>query len=119
MVNNERVNDILRELNNNPKVITSVVISRSGMHIAGQLPVEVHLETFVAMAAVLMSAAETVTSGLKGELEDVFVELDRSRIIINSAGNTGVLVVVTNTKDNHDSLHAQIKKAVRDLAAVL
>jgi predicted regulator of Ras-like GTPase activity (Roadblock/LC7/MglB family) len=119
MVNTERVNDILWELNNNPKVITSVVISRSGMHIAGQPPEEVHLETFVSMLAILLTAAETAIRGLKGELEDVFVELDRSRIIIDSAGNMGVLVVVTNTKDNFDSLHAQVKKAVRDLAAVL
>lgn len=119
MVNNERVNDILWELNNNPKVITSVLISRSGMHIAGQPPEGVHLETFVAMLSILFTAAETATRGLKGELENVFVEFDRSRIIIDSAGNKGVLVVVTNTKENHDSLHAQIKKAVRDLAAVL
>ncbi len=119
MVNNERVNDILGELNNNPKVITSLVISKSGMHIAGQPPAEVHLETFIAMAAILVSAAESATSGLKGELENVFVELDRSTIIIDSVGNKGVLVVVTNTKDNHDSLHEQVKKAIRDLVSVL
>ena len=119
MVNKERVNDILGELNNNPKVITSLVISRSGMHIAGQPPAGVHLETFVAMAAILLSAAKSATSGLKGELENVFVELDRSRIIIDSVGNKGVLVVVTNTKDNHDSLHTQIKKAAQGLASVM
>jgi predicted regulator of Ras-like GTPase activity (Roadblock/LC7/MglB family) len=119
MVNNERVNDILGELNNNPKVITSLVISRSGMHIAGQPPVGVHLETFVAMAAVLLSAAESASSGLKGELENIFIELDRSSIIIDNVGNKGLLVVVTNTKDNHDSLHEQVKKVINDLVTLL
>ena len=119
MVNNERVNDILRDLNNNSNVITSLVISKSGMHIAGQPPAGVHLETFVAMAAVLLSAAESASSGLKGELEDVFIELDRSRVIIESVGNKGLLVVVTNTKENHDNLHEQVKKVIRDLISLI
>ncbi len=119
MVNGKRMKDILEKLNNNPKVITSVVISRSGMHIAGQPPEGVHLETFVAMAAVLLSAAESASSGLKGELENVFIELDRSRIIIDSIGNKGVLVIVTNTKDNHDFLYEQVKKVIRELVTLL
>ena len=89
------------------------------MHIAGQPPAGVHLETFVAMAAVLLSAAESASSGLKGELEDVFIELDRSRVIIESVGNKGLLVVVTNTKENHDNLHEQVKKVIRDLISLI
>lgn len=119
MVDKERVNDILGELNNNPEVMNAVVISRSGMHIAGQPPEGVHLETFVTMLTILLTASETAISELKGKLQDVFVELDKSRIIIDSAGNKGLLVVVTNTKDNFDSLHAQVKNANRNLAAVL
>lgn len=119
MVDNARVNDILNELNNNSEVASSVVISRSGMHIAGEAPEGVHLETFVAMSAILLGSAETAIAELKGELEDVLVELDRARVIIDSAGNKGLLVVVTNTKDNFDSLHAKVKKAAGDLQAVL
>ena len=119
MVDNVRMNDILEGLNNNPKIVTSVVISKSGMHIAGQPPEGVHLETFVTMLAIMLSATETAISGFKGELENVFIELDGSRIIIDSVGNKGLLVVVTNTKDNFDSLHAQVKKAVIDLTAVI
>ncbi len=119
MVDNSRVNDIISELNNNSEIISSVVVSRSGMHIAGQPPEGVHLETFVAMSAILLGSAETAITELKGELEDVFVELDRSRIIIDSAGNKGLLVVVTNTKENFDSIHTLVKKAASEIAAVL
>jgi len=119
MVDNARVTDILGELSSNSEVVTSLVVSRSGMHIAGEAPEGVHLETFVAMSAILLGSAETAISELKGELEEVLVELDRSRILIDSAGNKGLLVVVTNTKDNFDSLHAKFKKAASDLAAVL
>jgi predicted regulator of Ras-like GTPase activity (Roadblock/LC7/MglB family) len=113
------MNDILDDLNRNPNIVTSVVISRSGMHIAGQPPSGAHLETFAAMAAVLVGAAESVSSGLKGEMENVSIELDRFRMIINTVNNKGVLVVVTETKDNSDSLLEQVKKAISDLLGLL
>jgi predicted regulator of Ras-like GTPase activity (Roadblock/LC7/MglB family) len=119
MVNKERMNDILGDLNNNPEVLTSLLISRTGMSIVGQPPKGVHLETFAAMMAILLSAAESATSGLKGETKNVFIELDRLRVIIESVGNKGVLVVITNTKDHHDSLHEQVKKSIMDLMSVL
>ena len=117
--NSKQVDGILWDLNSNPKVITSLVISRSGMHIAGQPPTGVHLDTFVAMMAILLSAAESASSGLKGELGNVFIELDKSRIIIESVSNNVILVVVTNTQDNHDSLSELIRKAIRNLVSVL
>jgi predicted regulator of Ras-like GTPase activity (Roadblock/LC7/MglB family) len=119
MENIKQVDEILKDLNSHPKVITSLVILKNGMHIAGQPPTGVDLETFVAMASILLSAAESAISGLKGNLENVFVELDRSRIIIESAGEKGALVVLTNTKDNHDTLCAQIKKVAQGIAAEL
>ncbi|UCE37202.1 MAG: roadblock/LC7 domain-containing protein [Thermoplasmata archaeon] len=119
MVDNALVNDILGELNGSSEIESSVVVSRSGMHISGQAPDGVHLETFVAMSAILLGSAETAISELKGELENILVELDRSRIVIESAGNKGLLVVVTNTKDNFESLASKIKKAAGDLATAL
>ncbi len=114
-----QVNEILGELNSNPKVITTFVVLKSGMLAAGQPPTGVHLETFFTMMSMLLSAAESATSGFRGNLENVFVEMDGSRLIIDSAGKKGVLVVVTNTKDNHDSLYAQIKKAAQNLNSVM
>jgi predicted regulator of Ras-like GTPase activity (Roadblock/LC7/MglB family) len=45
--------------------------------------------------------------------------MNGSRLIIDSVGKKGVLVVVTNTKDNHDSLYSQIKKAAQNFASVI
>jgi len=119
MTDNARVGGILSDLNNNPDISSSVVVSRSGMHIAGEAPPGVHLETFVAMSAILLGSAETAISELKGELENVMVELDRSRIIINSAGMKALLVVVTNTKDNFQPLLSQLQKAADDLKGAI
>ena len=119
MASNERVNEILDELNNNPKVSTSLVITKNGMYIAGQPPAGVHLETFIAMAAILLSAAESASYGIKGKLENISLELDRSRLIIDSVGNKWILVVVTNTKDNHDSLYEQLTKVNKELSSLM
>jgi predicted regulator of Ras-like GTPase activity (Roadblock/LC7/MglB family) len=119
MVDNGPLDDILGELNNNQDVASSILVSRSGMHIAGKSPDGVHLETFVAMSAILLGSAETAISDIKGELENILVELDRSRIVISSAGNKALLVVVTSTKDNFPTILSQIKKASEDIAASL
>jgi predicted regulator of Ras-like GTPase activity (Roadblock/LC7/MglB family) len=119
MVNNGPVEDILGELNSNPEIVTSVLVSRSGMHISGNAPNGVHLETFVAMSAILLGSAETAISDIKGELDNILVEMDRSRIVISSAGNKALLVVVTNTKDNFPTLLDHIKKASGDIASSL
>ena len=119
MVNNGPVDDILGEINNNPNIETSVLVSRSGMHIAGSAPDGVHLETFVAMSAILLGSAETAISDIKGDLDNILVELDRSRIIISSAGNKALLVVVTSTKDNYPEVLGLIKKATDDISAAL
>ena len=119
MVDSGQVKGILEELDNDSNIVNSMVVSRSGMHIAGQAPPGAHIETFVAMSAILLGSAETAITDLKGELENVLVELDRSRIIIESAGNKALLVVTTNTKENLGPLVAQIKKAASDIAQIL
>lgn len=119
MASNERMNEILGKLNNNPKITTSFMITKNGMHIAGQPPPGVHLETFNAMATILLSAAESASSGIKGKLENIFLELDRSRVIIDRVGNKGVLVVVTNTKDNYDSLSEQLTEVNKELKSLI
>lgn len=81
-----------------PSVYEATVVSRSGMHIAGDSPKGVHLETFVAMSAILLGAAETATSELKDRLQYVAVELSRSRMVLMSAGNRALLVLTASNE---------------------
>ncbi len=88
------IEDILEELRKSiPAVYEATVVSRSGMHIAGDSPKGVHLETFVAMSAILLGAAETATAELKDRLQHVSVELTRSRMVLTSAGTRALLVI--------------------------
>jgi predicted regulator of Ras-like GTPase activity (Roadblock/LC7/MglB family) len=97
----EILDDLHKEM---PSVYEATVVSRSGMHIAGDSPKGVHLETFVAMSAILLGAAETATSELKDKLQYVSVELSRSRMVLTSAGNRALLVLTASNDIDTDEL---------------
>ncbi|MBN1677652.1 MAG: roadblock/LC7 domain-containing protein [Candidatus Thermoplasmatota archaeon] len=98
MVEYLALEEVLDEIRSIPSVYEATVVSRSGMHIAGDSPKGVHLETFVAMSAILLGAAETATAELKDKLQNVSIELTRGRMVLVSAGNRALLVL-TASKD--------------------
>jgi len=98
MVEYLELEEVLDEVRSIPSVYEVTVVSRSGMHIAGDAPKGVHLETFVAMSAILLGAAETATSELKDKLQYVSIELQRGKMVLTSAG-ARALLVLTAAKD--------------------
>jgi len=92
MPNIPLIESVLNELKAREQVKDALVVSRSGMHIAGSPPPGAHLETFVAMSAILLGAAETATSELKESLQYLSVHLKDSKILIFSAGPKALLV---------------------------
>ncbi len=102
--------EILDEIRSIPSVYEATVVSRSGMHIAGDAPKGVHLETFVAMSAILLGAAETATSELKDKLQHVLIELARGKIVLVSAGGRALLVVTASKDISTSDLAAKAKE---------
>lgn len=92
------IESILHELEKAEGVEDAVLVSRSGMHIAGEVPKGAHSETFVAMFAILLGAAETATSELKERLDSVVINLEGSRVVIVNDGPKALFVLRT-TKD--------------------
>lgn len=92
------IDKILDEVRSIPSVYEATVVSRSGMHIAGESPRGVHLETYVAMSAILLGAAETATAEMKDKLQHVSVELSRGKMVLTSAGNRALLVVTASNE---------------------
>jgi predicted regulator of Ras-like GTPase activity (Roadblock/LC7/MglB family) len=113
MVEYLALEQILDEIHSIPSVFEATVVSRSGMHIAGDAPKGVHLETFVAMSAILLGAAETATSELKDKLMDVVVELSRGKMVLMSAGPRALLVVTASK----DMATADLTAKMREFAA--
>lgn len=87
------IEKLLNELKDDDEIINATVVSRSGMHIAGSTPQGVHVETFVAMSAILLGAAETATSELKEDLKSVIVNLKETKLIVKNAGAKALLVL--------------------------
>ncbi|MEF8873125.1 MAG: roadblock/LC7 domain-containing protein [Candidatus Thermoplasmatota archaeon] len=83
---------ILEDIKENKEVFDVSLVSRSGKHIAGEVPREAHMETYVAMSAILLGSAETATSELEDRLKYVLVELENSRILIQDSGESAILV---------------------------
>jgi predicted regulator of Ras-like GTPase activity (Roadblock/LC7/MglB family) len=98
MVEYLALEEILDEIRSVPSIYEATVVSRSGMHIAGDAPKGVHLETFVAMSAILLGAAETATAELKDRLPYIAGELARGKMVLVSAGSRSLLVL-TASKD--------------------
>ncbi len=112
MVEYLALEQVLDEVRSIPSVYEATVVSRSGMHIAGDAPKGVHLETFVAMSAILLGAAETATAELKDKLQYVVIELGRGKMVLMSAG-ARALLVVTASKDMST---ADLASKMKDLA---
>ena len=83
---------ILHEIERTEGIQDAVLVSRSGMHIAGSIPKGAHSETFVAMFAILLGAAETATSELKERLDSVVINLEGSRVVIMNDGPKALFV---------------------------
>ncbi len=103
------IDKILDEVRSIPSVYEATVVSRSGMHIAGESPRGVHLETYVAMSAILLGAAETATAEMKDKLQHVSVELSRGKMLLTSAGNRALLVVTAS----HESQTAELAQKLK------
>ncbi|HEV8595359.1 MAG TPA: roadblock/LC7 domain-containing protein [Thermoplasmata archaeon] len=101
---------ILKELERVPGVSDAVLVSRSGMHIAGSVPEGAHAETFVAMFAILLGAAETATSELKERLDAVVIELEASKILIINDGPKAIYVLRVSLQTDMDLVRSEVGK---------
>ncbi|HDP96163.1 MAG TPA: roadblock/LC7 domain-containing protein [Euryarchaeota archaeon] len=95
---------IVREIEEHPHVQDATIVSRSGMHIAGDIPKGAHMETYVAMSAILLGAAESATSELHDRLKFIVVQLDGSKFVLAPAGNKALLVMRSSDEANPDEL---------------
>ena len=104
MANLMALEEILDNIKQTGAVTDAVLVSRSGMHIAGKVPAGAHAETFVAMSAILMGAAETSTSELKENLKIVTIILEKSKVAIGVVSPKAVLVLKSDLTESDEHL---------------
>ncbi len=92
MADTPAIEAILHELEKNEGIEAAILVSRNGTYIAGTVPTGVHVETFAAMFAILLGAAENSTSELRETLDNVIINLETSKMVIVHAGPKALLV---------------------------
>lgn len=113
MADTAAIETILLEIEKAEGIEDAILVSRNGTYIAGAVPKGVHVETFAAMFAILLGAAENSTSELKEVLDNVVINLDATKIVIVHGGPKALLVLrMPKVADSH-----QIKKTVEKYIA--
>jgi len=102
--------EILGDIERIDGVMNAVLVSRSGMHIAGKVPEGAHQETFVAMFAILLGAAETATSELRDNLQAVVLHLGNSRMVILNNGPKALFVLRLSSGANVETIQKEVGK---------
>ena len=115
----EMLEKILNDINNIGGVEGSAVASRDGLLICSTLK-KSHAETFAAMSATMMGAAETATTELgKGIPDRVIVESKNGKIIGTGAGSRALLIVMTEPNASLGLILIETAKASEKIKEVL
>lgn len=111
--------NMLGTLKNIGGVRDVLLVSTSGAHLGGDIPKNVHLETFTTMSAILLGAAHTATKELGEKLGHVEVDLENSRILIHPAGSKALLVVNTENGANIDAILKKSAEVGKEIGKML
>lgn len=109
MVVIEEIDRILAEARAHEGILNLILVSRTGKYIAGETPEGSHPDTFVAMFAILLGAAETATSELKENLGYIGICLETSKVMVVSNGPKALYVVIANRDADEDEIIKLLK----------
>ena len=120
MKTSEMLEKILDDLKLPGGIEASLVASRDGLLIFSNIDLKKHAQTFSAMSATMLGAAETATLELrKGIPERIIVESDEGKIIVTGAGPKGLLVVLTEPNASLGIILIELAKASEKIKEVL
>lgn len=98
------IRNVLEEIKALEHVSGVSLVSRGGLYILGDTPKGVHQETFAAMAAIMLGAAETSSAELKDNLSHVQINLNEKDVILVGAGTRYLLAIVMDGKGQNDKV---------------
>ncbi len=103
-------------------VEASIVASRDGLLIASNIPSSLcaRAETFAAMSATMLGAAETATTELgKGVPDRIIVESEHGKLIATGAGSKALFVVLTEPNAGLGLILVELEKATEKIKKML
>jgi len=116
----DQMNAMLFELNSIDDIEASAVVSRDGLLISAQMSNGLDADTFAAMTATMMGAAETAIVELdKGIISQVTVESDQVTVICVGAGERALLVLTMSASTSIDSVRDNVMDTKDKIIALL
>ena len=116
---NKAIREVLNELRSLGEISNAAVVSRSGMLIDGDAPDNIHMETFGAMMAIMLGAAETATSEAQDTLKHIDIELSRTHLVLMGAGQRILLACFISDKSARDRVLPFIDEAATRLKSLV
>ncbi len=114
-----QIRGVLEEIKKLDHVIDVSLISRGGMYISGDPPRGVHQETFAAMSAIILGAAETTSAELKDSLGRVVLQLAGRNLILTAAGPRYLLAVATDSDGDIGKIASEAKEKISKVEITL
>jgi|ADurb_Met_01_Slu_FD_contig_91_252749_length_1202_multi_3_in_0_out_0_2 predicted regulator of Ras-like GTPase activity (Roadblock/LC7/MglB family) len=105
------VRSALDQIKSQDHVLDASLVSRGGMYIMGGPLKGIHRETFAAMAAIILGAAETTSTELKDKLSQVTIDLTEQTLILIGIGTKYLVTILMDQEGD--------KGKVADLAREL
>ncbi len=116
----EMLEKLLGDLKRVGNIEASAVVSRDGLLMTSDISSGVHAETFAAMNATMMGAAETAVSELnKGIPDRVIIESKEAKVIVTGAGPKALLVVMSRPEAGLGLILVEMEKISEKLEGVL
>ena len=120
VVLSERLNEVLTDLKNVDGIESAAIATRDGLLIAANTLSGTHPETFAAMSATMLGAAETATSNHNnGSVKRVIVESADCRMVAIGSGPKSLLVVLTDVNSGLGLILVELKKSALKIGEIL
>ena len=116
----EMLEKVLHDLKSTGDVEASAVVSRDGLLMASDIPQNIHGETFAAMSATMLGAAETAIGELKkGGVNRVIVESKQAKILASGSGKKALLVIMTRPEAGLGLILIEMEKACEKIVNIV
>lgn len=117
----QKLVDRLRDLQaSSPDVEGSAIVSVDGLSIASALHKEIEEDRVSAMSAAMLSLGERIASELgRGILEQVYIRGENGYVLLMAVGEEAVLTVMARQEAKLGLILLDMKRAVKDLEALI
>ncbi len=120
VVLSERLDEVLTDLKNVDGIESAAIATRDGLLIAANTLSGTHPETFAAMSATMLGAAETATSCLKnGSINRIIVESEDCRMVAMGSGSKSFVVVLTSVNSGIGLILVELENGARRINEIL